>query len=65
MKKAFNQALKPIRNRRGQGLTEYIILVVLVAIVSIGTVKTLGNRVKTKMGDAHRQIDRHFPDFSG
>ena len=54
-----------VRSTQGQALTEYIILVVLVAIISIATVKTFGNRVKDKIQDAHQQIDKYFPNFSG
>jgi len=33
-------------NRRGQGLTEYIIVVALVAIAGIGIVNVLGQRLR-------------------
>jgi len=37
-----------ILNERGQGLTEYLILLLLVSVVSITAVKTLGSTVKDK-----------------
>ncbi len=35
-----------LRNRRGQGLTEYIIVVALVAIAAIGVVNIFGNQLR-------------------
>lgn len=34
------------RNRKGQGLTEYIIIVALVAIAGIGIVNIFGNQLR-------------------
>jgi len=34
------------RNRMGQGLTEYIIIVALVAIAAIGVVNIFGNQIR-------------------
>jgi Flp pilus assembly pilin Flp len=42
----------------GQGLSEYLILLILVAIVSIGAVKGLGGAVKSKIDTAKRNIQR-------
>ena len=36
------------RNRRGQGLTEYIIIVALVAIAAIGVVNIFGNQIRNQ-----------------
>jgi len=36
------------RNRRGQGLTEYIIVVALVAIAAIGIVNIFGNQLRNQ-----------------
>ena len=38
--------MKTIRNRRGQGMTEYIIIVALVAIASIAVVTIFGNQIR-------------------
>jgi Flp pilus assembly pilin Flp len=51
--------LKPLSlDEKGQGLTEYLILLLLVAIVSIGTVKVLGNTVKMKLREAKDHINK-------
>jgi len=42
-------AIKLVSNEKGQGLTEYMILVFLVALVSLGTVKSLGSTVMNKL----------------
>lgn len=39
---------KPYRNRRGQGLTEYVIVVALVAIAAIGIVNIFGNQLRNQ-----------------
>ncbi|GAB4371501.1 MAG: hypothetical protein Kow00128_19450 [Deltaproteobacteria bacterium] len=36
------------RNRKGQGLTEYIIIVALVAIAAIGVVNLFGNQIRNQ-----------------
>jgi Flp pilus assembly pilin Flp len=36
------------RNRKGQGLTEYIIVVALVAIAAIGIVNIFGNQLRNQ-----------------
>lgn len=46
-----------IRNEEGQGLTEYLILLLLISIVSIAAVKTLGNTIKEKLQTARRNIN--------
>lgn len=39
---------KRLGNRRGQGLTEYIIIVALVAIAAIGVVNIFGQQLRTQ-----------------
>lgn len=39
---------KSYRNRRGQGLTEYVIVVALVAIAAIGIVNIFGNQLRNQ-----------------
>jgi pilus assembly protein Flp/PilA len=41
-------ARRRIGNRRGQGLTEYIIIVALVAIAAIGVVYIFGNQLRNQ-----------------
>lgn len=36
------------RNRKGQGLTEYIIIVALVAVAGIGIVNLFGNQLRNQ-----------------
>ena len=52
-----NQKISRIRNQSGQGLTEYLILVLLIAVVSIGAAKSLGTTIKTKIKEAQNQIN--------
>ncbi len=41
--------MKSVNNKqRGQGMTEYVILVALIAIVAIGGFTTMGKNVKDK-----------------
>lgn len=39
---------EPGKNRKGQGLTEYIIVVALVAIAAIGIVNIFGNQLRNQ-----------------
>lgn len=48
---------RPRLDRSGQGLTEYIILLLLIAIASIVAVKTLGNEVKSKIQQARKELN--------
>lgn len=52
--------LKPsVRNlgNRGQGLTEYLILLVLIAVISIVAVQSLGGTIKDKLQVARKHIN--------
>lgn len=44
-------------DQAGQGLTEYIILLLLVSVISIAAVKTLGSTIKTKIQEARNHIN--------
>lgn len=46
------------RNEAGQGLTEYLILVVLIAVISITATRSLGRTIKDKIQTARQHIDR-------
>ena len=48
----------PLANEIGQGLTEYIILMLLVSVVSIVAVTGLGKAVKSKINEAERHINQ-------
>jgi Flp pilus assembly pilin Flp len=43
-------------DNKGQGLTEYITLLVLVSLVAVGAAKTLGTTVKEKIRRARSHI---------
>ncbi len=47
-----------VREERGQGLTEYLILLILVAVISIGAVQSLGSTIKKKVQTARDNINR-------
>ena len=49
--------MKLIRNSNGQGLTEYLMLIVLIAVVSIVATKSLGNTIKEKIQHARQHIN--------
>jgi Flp pilus assembly pilin Flp len=49
--------MEMIKNERGQGLTEYIVLMMLICVVSIATVATLGKTVRKKIMEAEKQIN--------
>lgn len=51
------RTFKKMMNESGQGLTEYITLLLLIAVLSIGVTQTLGKRVKQKIEEASNQID--------
>ncbi len=43
-----NLHARPVRSRRGQSLIEYIILVALVGVATIGVVRVLGQAVSSR-----------------
>jgi pilus assembly protein Flp/PilA len=42
---------KIFRNERGQGLTEYALIIALVAIVAVAALTLLGGQIDTIFGD--------------
>ncbi len=52
-----SKSKKLIKDQRGQGLTEYIVLLMLVSIISITAVSTLGKTVKGKIQEASNKIN--------
>lgn len=38
--------LKILKSKKGQGMTEYILIVALIAILAVGGVKIFGSRIK-------------------
>lgn len=49
---------KRILDCRGQGLTEYIILVLIIAVASIAITRSLGNVIRSKIEVARGHLDR-------
>lgn len=47
-----------ILDQKGQALTEYITLLVLIALVAVGSAQTLGTTVKKKIQQARSHIDK-------
>jgi Flp pilus assembly pilin Flp len=50
------KTMKRLKCKRGQGLTEYLILLMLIAVVSIGAARTLGGTIKSKIDSANTRI---------
>ncbi len=48
---------KIFSNQAGQGLTEYLILLILIAVTAIVAVNTLGSTVKDKIQGAQKAIN--------
>ena len=48
--------MKAVNNESGQGLSEYLILVLLIAVVSIAGVQSLGGTIKKKIKMARDHI---------
>jgi Flp pilus assembly pilin Flp len=61
MKEAIKKAAKKNRKfRRGQGMTEYIIIVALIAIAAMGVVTLFGNNIRHLFGgSANALAGRH------
>ena len=47
-----------VRNQKGQGLTEYLILLILISVVSIVSARTLGSTIKSKIQVARDHINK-------
>lgn len=47
---------KPLQNQRGQGLIEYLILVALIAVATIGVVKVVGNNLAAQYENINRAM---------
>ncbi|MBX3041056.1 MAG: class III signal peptide-containing protein [Bdellovibrionaceae bacterium] len=48
--------MKIVRNRRGQGLIEYLILVALVAVSSIAVMRVVGNSVNVQFSKVAKAL---------
>lgn len=47
----MKKILKPIKNKNGQGLIEYLIIVAIVAVASIGIMRTMGQTVTAQFAN--------------
>ncbi len=47
-KQPAHKVTNPLRNARGQGLVEYLIIVALVAVAAIGVVRVMGQAVNSR-----------------
>ena len=65
MKSAITSKKNLLNNPLGQGLTEYMTLVILVALVAVAAVKGVGREVKNKLMTARKHIreDINFKDI--
>ena len=48
---------QPLHSNSGQGLTEYLILLVLISLVSIAAVRSLGGTIQRKMSMVRNHIE--------
>jgi Flp pilus assembly pilin Flp len=52
-----------LRNIQGQGMSEYLILVLLIAVGSIAAAKSIGVTVYSKLNEIHTKLEEvHFGD---
>ena len=54
MKQSFNQKL--MKSKKGQGLVEYLILVALIAVGTIGVIKVVGQNVTKQYERVNRAM---------
>ena len=43
--------------KAGQGLTEYLVLLILVAVISMSAVRGLGNAIKDRLDKAKNKVE--------
>jgi pilus assembly protein Flp/PilA len=48
---------KVLAGKRGQGMTEYILIIALIAILVLGAVKILGGKIKDAFTKASSKVD--------
>lgn len=57
--KTLSMKLRNLRRRRGQGMTEYIIIVGLIAILLIGAVEAFKDKLNETYTKSTKAIDDH------
>ena len=55
----LSMKIKNIRRRRGQGMTEYIIIVGLIAILLVAAVETFKNKLEETFNKSTNSINQH------
>jgi Flp pilus assembly pilin Flp len=45
-----------LRNKKAQGMTEYILIIALIAVLVIGAVKLFGGKVKKGFADSANKV---------
>ena len=53
---SLNQNFKLLKNKRGQGLMEYLILVALVTVASIGVVRVVGSNISRQYAKINKSL---------
>ena len=51
-----------LKRRKGQGMTEYILIIALIAILVIGAVRMFGGKVKKGFSDAAEKVGETVDD---
>lgn len=49
-----------LQNERGQGLIEYLIIVALIAVATIGAMRVIGKNVNAKLADVNEAIRGNY-----
>jgi Flp pilus assembly pilin Flp len=57
--------MRRTQSQKGQGMTEYILIVALIAVFVIGAVKLLGKNTKEGFKDAANQVGNNVQDAIG
>ncbi len=57
--KRISLKIKNLRRRRGQGMTEYIIIVGLIAILLVAAVETFKNKLNETFNKSTNAINTH------
>lgn len=60
MKKTSSQFRGLLKNQKGQGIMEYVIVTSLIGILCIGVVKSFGSTVKDKVEKMENNINRNI-----
>jgi pilus assembly protein Flp/PilA len=54
--------MKFLKLKKGQGMTEYILIIALIAVLVIGAVKVFGGKVKKGFADSSEKIGTAVDD---